>query len=208
MTGFSGLVDMVSLHLPSCLQAHPREARLIGDLLTQYGELEWMLCRVVGELNRDLDGTIKAMFRVRGELSRLQIADALSSSHLNGLAIRPIFIETLAAVDVCRNIRNSYAHAHWLSHESGEVGYYDLEALARGKGLLDLRTMNQSLIDHSILADQSRFFAEVLHNLIHMFYELDARSMGGTFDTSYIAPLRVPKRAMRVDGKLRSGEVK
>nr|WP_314469846.1 hypothetical protein [uncultured Sphingomonas sp.] len=189
---------MVTLHLPSCLDAHPREARLIGDLVIRYGELEWMLCRAVAALTGNLDATVKAMYRVRGELPRLKIADALSGSALADAEHAEVFRATLDAVNRCRAIRNSYAHAHWFDIHDGTVGFYDLEKLAEQKGSLDLSTMGKSELSFKVLADQDRYYAETLHNLVHLFYAFDARSQGRTAEINFIIPLRPPAVAQPI----------
>jgi hypothetical protein len=189
---------MVALFLPSCLDTHPREAEIIGHLVVRYGELEWALCRVIASLTGDFDAAVKAMYRVRGERSRLMIADALASSRLTAMGLADVFAQTYFAVDQCREIRNSYAHAHWFSVQEQKIGYYDLEKLAKEKGELDLGTMNKSVLSFSILDDQRRYFGEVLHNLIQIFYELDARSMGAHANAEFILPLRMPLRAQRI----------
>jgi hypothetical protein len=191
---------MITLHLPSCLNLYEREANLIGDLVVRYGELEWMLCRVAALLLGDFDATFKAMYRVRGEQARLQIADGLASSHLYGSGIEEVWQETFRAVDICREIRNSYAHAHWFDQSAGELGFYHLEKLAKQTGAVALSTLARSKLTHAILADQTRFYAEVLNNLVHMFYLLDASETRSTPDTYFIMPLRAPLRAATISG--------
>lgn len=189
---------MITLHLPSCLNEHPREARLIGDLVLRYGELEWMLCRTVAALTGNLDATVKAMYRVRGELPRLKIADALAGSALADTDLAEVFRATFDAVDRCRAIRNSYAHAHWFDIHDGTVGFYDLEKVAKQQTALDLNTMRKWQLSFEVLADQGRYYAETLHNLVHLFYTFEARSQGRLAETNFIIPLRPPAEAQPI----------
>ncbi|MBT1517011.1 hypothetical protein KIP88_42290 [Bradyrhizobium sp. SRL28] len=56
----------------------PNEMAVIGRLLLDYGELELDLMNCVQVARKyDMNSTLKAMFRIRGEMSRIQIADAL-----------------------------------------------------------------------------------------------------------------------------------
>jgi len=51
---------------------------VIGRLLVDYGELEVDLMNCVQVARAfDLNGTLKAMFRVRGETNRIDVADGL-----------------------------------------------------------------------------------------------------------------------------------
>ncbi|MEG8021343.1 hypothetical protein [Sphingomonas aerolata] len=186
---------MITLHLPSCLDDHPREASLIGRLVLKYGELEWMLARVAACVNGDLDIVLKAMYRTRGELARLDIAEAFVGRRIKDAWISEIFSETFAAIDVCRKIRNSYAHAHWISGQEHQLGFYDLEHLAKSKTVVDLQSMRRSTFDIAVLSDQHRYFAEVLHNLVHVFYDLE-RPGTPLNDHGFISPIRPPRRAV------------
>ncbi len=56
----------------------PKEMAVIGRLLLDYSELELDLMNCVQVARKyDMNSTLKAMFRIRGEMSRIQIADAL-----------------------------------------------------------------------------------------------------------------------------------
>lgn len=190
-------IKMVQLHLPSCFNENPKAQQLIGSLVIQYGELEYMLCNVVGLIIGDEEVAVKAMYRVRGETSRLQIASALVSSRITESAVKGVFQETMKGISVCKGIRNTYAHAHWFSVWEGAIGYYDLEGIAKSDDVLKFDNMGKSVLDLEILRDQERYFAEVLHNLVHMFYELDGMRCGSSAYTNYISPLKAPKAAKK-----------
>lgn len=167
---------------------------MIGQLVLKYGELEWMLARVAACVAGDLDTVLKAMYRTRGELARLDIAEAFVGRRIEDPHLAMIFDQTFAAIEACRQIRNSYAHAHWMSGYEKQLGFYDLERLAKSKGAVDLQTMRQSTLSMDVLRDQERFFAEVLHNLVHLFYEFD-RPSAQVAEHHFISPIRSPLRA-------------
>lgn len=191
-----GESSMVSLHLPSCLNQNPKEQQVIGNLVIQYGELEYMLCRVVGLIIEDEDVAVKTMYRVRGETNRLDIARALVSSRIQSSSVKEPFLDTFSGMKVCMKIRNAYAHAHWISASGDEIGFYDLEGIAKSDRDLRFDKMKKSLLDMRILADQDRFFAEVLHNLIYMFYELNSIHSNPANFSKIIFPLKIPRLAV------------
>lgn len=176
---------MITLMLPNCLDTHPEEAQLVGDLVVRYGELEWMLCRVVGEVTGDLDATIKAMYRPIGERIRIEIADGLVSGRLRKTTFFTAYTETLAALHKCREIRNRYAHASWLSASEADFGFYNLRKLAESREPINLGSMTRTLVPLATIRHQSIFFAEVLHNLVHLFYVYEAAKAGREFEPAF-----------------------
>jgi hypothetical protein len=71
-------------------QKFQQEREIIGHLLMRYGEMELDVCNCVSMGLDDLDMTLKAMFRARGETLRIDIAEAMGkrSTSLWGLAQR------------------------------------------------------------------------------------------------------------------------
>jgi hypothetical protein len=56
----------------------PRLMPIIGRILVDYAEQEVDLLNCVQVIRgRDMNSTLKSMFRVRGEMNRIKIADAL-----------------------------------------------------------------------------------------------------------------------------------
>jgi hypothetical protein len=99
----------------------PAEREAIGKMVVAYGEIEFALltclCAVLND--QEMDTSARILFRVRGEAARIEVADAI---------IRPAFIKiglggkwtnAYGAARICKNIRNQYAHCHWLPR--GEV---------------------------------------------------------------------------------------
>lgn len=97
----------------------------------EYGELELDLMNCVQVARGyDLDSTLKAMFRVRGETNRLDIADAPGHAPYFLRELSTEFKEMMNAVRYCLKIRNRYSHAYW--HAPGkELCYLSLEELAK-----------------------------------------------------------------------------
>jgi hypothetical protein len=92
----------------------PREMSVIGRLLVDYGELELDLMNYVQVARSfDLNATLKAMFRVRGESNRIDIADGLGRTAYVAVNLETEFDSMIAAMKHCLRIRNKYAHAYW-----------------------------------------------------------------------------------------------
>src|SRR5258708_2491832 len=103
----------------------PKEMAIAGRLLVDYGQLDidLMNCIQVAR-GYDLNSTLKSMFRIRGELSRLKIADALGRVTYSSLKLGDEFGRLIDAFDYCRRIRNKYAHTHWHDPENGRALVY------------------------------------------------------------------------------------
>jgi hypothetical protein len=139
----------------------PREVAVIGRLLVDYGELELDLMNCVQVARSfDLNATVKAMFRVRGETSRIDIADGLGRAAYVALNMTAEFDAMIAALRHCLRIRNKYAHAYWHDPNMGrDLCYVSLEELAKeADEVQDLTALRFFFIDEALLLQQERFF--------------------------------------------------
>ena len=56
----------------------PKEHSVIGDMLLAYGEIEFVLLSLVGQvLDDDVSTGTRVLFRVGGEGARMEVADAI-----------------------------------------------------------------------------------------------------------------------------------
>jgi hypothetical protein len=76
-----------SIILPAFVQ-FPSEGMYIGRMLAGYGELEFELTECVGTALGDMESRFRAMFRIKGEQSRLDVADALMRPKFNSVGLR------------------------------------------------------------------------------------------------------------------------
>lgn len=146
----------------------PKEMRIVGRLLVDYSELELDLMNCVQVARQyDLNSTLKAMFRVRGELNRIQIADALARVAYAKIELENEFSTMIEAMDHCRKIRNKYAHAYWHDPDMGKaLCYVSLEELADNKEPVnDLTNLTFFYIDEPLLLRQEAYF-EYVRDLI------------------------------------------
>jgi len=81
---------------------------IIGRLLVDYAEQEVDLLNCVQVARGyDMNSTLKSMFRVRGEMNRIKIADALGRVPYAALNLGAEFGILIDAFDYCRRIRTS-----------------------------------------------------------------------------------------------------
>ena len=71
------------------------EGEIIGRLVVGYGEMELDLCHCIAQGIGDLDMALKAMFRARGETSRIDITEAMGQKVYVSLGIGATFREAI-----------------------------------------------------------------------------------------------------------------
>ena len=134
---------------------------IIGCLLAGYGELEFELCRCVSAVTTDWDAAVRAMFKDRGELRRIQTAKALIGDAYINVGLAREYLHALADLDWCRQIRNQYAHCGWYDSSAEGVCIYDLETLAKDPTPIIFVTMKRFPVDLPLLQHQEEFFKYV-----------------------------------------------
>lgn len=113
------------------LYDHPEEQRLVGTILTSYGDLEYMLATCLGAVLNDRAAAIRSLFRLRGGNVRIQVADALLRPRMDAIGLKDAYDATLGALRYSTKIRNQYAHCHW--YDGGEgfgIFFTDLQNAA------------------------------------------------------------------------------
>jgi hypothetical protein len=139
----------------------PREMAVIGRLLVDYGDLELDLMNCVQVMRGyDLNSTLKAMFRVRGETNRIDIADGLGRAPYTAVNMEAEFDAAIAAMRQCLKIRNRFAHAFWHDPDQGRaLCYVSLEELAKETDeVRDLTALTFFYLDEALLLKQEQFF--------------------------------------------------
>jgi hypothetical protein len=138
----------------------PRQMAVVGRLLVDYGELELDLMNCIQVARGDLNSTLKAMFRVRGETNRIDIAEALGQEPYGTQGLASEFEQMIETVRYCLRIRNKYAHAYWHDPNQGtELCYLSLEELAKEDFIVkDLVLLTFYFIDEPLLLLQEAYF--------------------------------------------------
>lgn len=145
---------------------------IIGRLLIDYSRLELDLMNAVQVVrNHDLNGVLKAMYRVRGETNRIDIADGLARHEYEQTNLGAEWDATIAALRYCLKIRNKYAHSYWHDPDQGkQLCYVSLEELAKLDDFIpDLVSLTFFYVDETTLLKQEAFFgyAEALTNHVN-----------------------------------------
>ena len=131
---------------------------IVGRLLVDYSDLEISLMHCVSNVRGDLDSTLKAMFRVRGETPRINIADALAHQEYSKLGMQDQFAEAIAAMRYSLKIRNKFTHSYWHNPLDG-LCYVSLEDLAETNDkVLDLAGLDFFYLDITLLERHQAYF--------------------------------------------------
>jgi hypothetical protein len=133
------------------LDNHPAERDLIGKIILAYGVLEVALMEAVtAALNGDTYTATRALFRLKSESNRLEVADALVRPRFAEQKLGPAWEETYGAFKFCKGIRNTYAHSTWISDERGVLRFGDLERAANtraGKSNINFRPLTRPVLE-------------------------------------------------------------
>lgn len=181
--------------LPAFIR-HPEESRIIGLLVTGYGELEFLLAHCVGEIIDNRDVAFKVMFRARGEEQRVILADALARPILSEGAYRTAFEQTIAALRHCLKIRNQYAHCAWGDDARG-LWFVALEENAKDNGPYDLTELTQHVLSLDLLREQEAFFVHTKNRLgaLNLARQYEA---GKISTPSFGIQVEIPRPAFRL----------
>lgn len=157
--------------MPS-IAKHPEVALPLAVLLTGYGELELGFALLVAAVMGDRDAAFKALFRVRGELSRLQIGDALVRHLFPSRELQEAYAYAFTGLDRCRVIRNRYAHSQWVEGGGGVVRFVALEDATKGTGPVDLGLAKPRLLTAEVLEEQVSYFAHIRNWVSYLTMEV------------------------------------
>jgi hypothetical protein len=111
-----------AMPLNPVLLERSREAKLIGRILTAYGELEYMLCKSVAECREKPFPIFRALYRIGGTTPRMEVADALAREIYAENGMGNAFADAIGALRICMSIRHQYAHCAWANGGRGRNG--------------------------------------------------------------------------------------
>ena len=172
----------MAISLLAVFDAFPKESELIGRILAGYTTLEIDLLNCCNAVRDDFDATLKAMFRIRGETNRIDIADALCRQLYHDLGLGPKLELAIGDARHCLRIRNEYAHSNWHNDYSGVLGYLNIEELAKKKCLIpDFAGLTKRSVNIPLLGEQIAFFEKTSQRLIWLNQE--GRRLAGTLSS-------------------------
>lgn len=143
---------------------HAAERDLIGNMILAYGELEIGVMHLLqATLNGDSKTALRALYRLRSESNRLEVADALVRPRLDEQKLDGAWQEAYAALKCCKEIRNQYAHGQFLN-DRGQLRFGDLDKAAQNKGPDSKIIMRP--ISLAVLKKQMAYFEYAEHQIM------------------------------------------
>jgi hypothetical protein len=177
--------------LTPAFDRYPKEAAIVGRLLAGYAELEFQLglCAERALRKSEHPGypesvphkadnrhvALKALYRLRSESGRLQVADALARSEYTYLGLEAPYADAIGAIRHCLKIRNQFAHCHWGTDPYIGLIFTDLEENARGVGDFTFDSTWRS-IDLALLQLQEAYFEYTMRCLEFIHGEFRVRA--------------------------------
>jgi hypothetical protein len=134
------------------------EAALVGKMLTGYAVLEIDLMHCVDAVRHEEDVVLKAMFRVRGEKRRIDVAADLGREPFDRLGLNDNFGLAIAAVHHCREIRNQYAHCVWWDDNTPQLAFRAVEVIAQQEDAVCLADLVPAHVTIPFLQGQLAYF--------------------------------------------------
>lgn len=171
---------------------HGKVGELVGRMVVGYGEIEFGLLALVADVIGDWDTAVKALFRMRGESQRLQIADALARQKIKDGELRARFENVIADAQYCLKIRNQYAHCNWIDRPGEDLRFVDLEEIATKNAHVDQSTLTERPIDEDVTSTQMAYFVYVDGCLTHLRAEWLKRAGKAQY-----CPFSLPPKASR-----------
>lgn len=137
----------------------PNEARLVGLILSSFGEIELSICQTANAVLRIPDHALmRALYRLRATSSRIDVADTLMAPIFAAYGLTKPYETALTMVRHCLSIRNQYAHCNWADHAAGGLFFADLQTSAKNQNF----DHAYRHVDVSLLTAQYEFFALTL----------------------------------------------
>jgi hypothetical protein len=178
-------------------KAFPKEAEIIGRLLTGYSNLEIDLMNCI-RWATSLDAALKVMYRARGETARINVADALGRPYYASLGIGTEYERAIGAMRYCLKIRNQFSHCIWWDDRSGRLAFADLEELADLNVVVtDLRGLTTLYVDIPLLEAQEAFFVNTDSLMLWINYE-GRRRAGQPSTPGQPAPRQIPRPPLHI----------
>lgn len=150
---------------------YPKEMKIVGRLLVEYSSIEIGLMHCVAMARDDFNTTLKALYRIRGETARINVAEALAEQEYARLNLATQFAESISAMRHCLKIRNRFSHAHWHNPLDG-LCYVSLEDLAETKTVItSLENLDFFYLDIALLSRHVSYFGYTSNCLAFVNYE-------------------------------------
>lgn len=139
---------------------YPEEAKLLGEMVLGYGELDLSFCMTCGKAIRQQYELLHAVNLVRSETARLDVAHAMSVNEFAKLGLGAEYERIHRCMRVCLKIRNQWAHSQWgdltphglaFTRTDGDVFAAPLKRTVWQSIKLDLLQKQEAYFEHTRL---------------------------------------------------------
>jgi hypothetical protein len=147
----------------------PEEAKLVGLILSSFGELELTVRQCANAALQAKDSSIlKTLHRLRATSSRIDVADGLMRLAYEEHGLEDEYDEAIKMLRHCLSIRNQFAHCNWADHEYAGLFFADLQSSAKNNNF----DHSYRHVDPPLLNSQFDFFKVTLEWLRFIDHEL------------------------------------
>jgi hypothetical protein len=157
------------------LNGYPEEQRLVGKILTGYGDLEYLLAECMGKTIDDRQAAIRSLFRLRGGNVRLQVADAIIRPRMDAIGLKDSYDAALGGFRYSTKIRNQYAHCHWLD-TGKQHGLFFTDLQTAAETAIGSLTYSMRHIDAALLKKQDCYLEYTFDWFSHLGAEYEKRA--------------------------------
>lgn len=172
------------------------EGKIIGRLVTGYGELEFDLATCVSEVIADFDTAFKVIYRAGSEALRINVGDAMARHKVPTQKLRTKFEQAVAGMNACRKIRNQYAHCSFGDEHQVGLWFVNPEEVAEQNVVFSLGQLEQRFVNVALLRDQEAHFTWVSDCFNFISHEMRVRSGASKTNPFAPAPRSRPKPKM------------
>ncbi len=157
------------------LRNRPEEQKVVGQILTSFGDVEYQLSCCVGSVLNNPGAGTRALFRLTGGNVRLQVADAICRDAFEAINLKNEYEAALGAVRGSATIRNQYAHCHFWDGKEHGLYFTDLrDAASTAIGDLFFKMRH---IDLPLLVKQVEYVQYAFHWLMFLHQEYEVRAL-------------------------------
>ena len=176
--------------LNSPYKTFPEEMKLIGAMLTGYGELEFWLTHCVGEALRDTNAAFQLFCHFQSEKERIDAADAILHPAMIALKMARSYGLVVGALRHCRTIRNQYAHCHW-DGAGPELRLLNIEKTDFSCG--GNRIIKYYGVTLSLLREQASYFEYCYDGIRYLYLEQQIHGGGEIEAQTHAKPTTRPR---------------
>jgi hypothetical protein len=147
----------------------PDEAKLVGLILSSFGELELTACQCANAAVQAKNYSIlKTLYHLRTTSGRIDVADGLMRPIYESYGFNDEYDSAIIMMRHCLTIRNQFAHCNWADHQIGGLFFADLQSSAKNTYF----DHSYRHVDPPLLESQFEFFKITLEWLRYLDNQL------------------------------------